>query len=81
MRTVSSPTSVDSYSASSSRDRLATFDLTMMQKVANRSLLARGYSGMFPCLRFGCSTRLVWSIRRARIRRGRVSGGSMTSSM
>jgi len=39
------------------------------------------YNGIFPCLRFGCSTRLVWRVRSARIRRGRVSGGSMTSSM
>jgi hypothetical protein len=36
---------------------------------------------MFPCFRFGCSTRLVWRVRSARISFGRVSCGTMTSSM
>ena len=39
------------------------------------------YSGMFPCLRFGVSTRLVWSVSSARISFGRVSCGTITSSM
>ena len=39
------------------------------------------YSGMLPCLRFGWSTRLVCSMRRARISFGRVWRGSITSSM
>jgi hypothetical protein len=41
----------------------------------------RAYSGMFPCLRFGVSTRLVFSVSRARISFGRVSWGMITSSM
>jgi hypothetical protein len=36
---------------------------------------------MLPCLRFGWATRLVCNVRRARISFGRVSAGSMTSSM
>ena len=43
--------------------------------------LWRAYSGIFPCLRFGVATRLVWRVSRARIRRGRVSWGTITSSM
>src|SRR3954454_22631281 len=39
------------------------------------------YSGMLPCLRFGWSTRLDCSMRRARISFGRVWRGSMPSSM
>jgi hypothetical protein len=39
------------------------------------------YSGMLPCLRFGCSMRLVCSVRSARISFGRVSWGTITSSM
>src|SRR5204863_3748752 len=39
------------------------------------------HSGMFPCLRAGTASRLVESIRSVLIRRGRVSAGSMTSSM
>ena len=39
------------------------------------------YSGMFPCLRFGISTRLVCSLSSARISLGRVSWGTITSSM
>ena len=39
------------------------------------------YSGMLPCLRFGCATRLDCSIRSALISFGRVWRGSMTSSM
>ena len=39
------------------------------------------HSGMFPCLRAGTVSRLVESIRSALIRRGRVSAGSITSSM
>ncbi len=38
------------------------------------------HSGMLPCLRGGSVVRLWRSISRARIRRGRVSRGSMTSS-
>src|SRR5438067_3164472 len=38
-------------------------------------------SGMFPCLRRGLLSRLVDSDRNAATRRGRVSCGSMTSSM
>ena len=41
----------------------------------------RGHRGMFPCLRFGRSTRLVWSVSSARISFGRVSCGTITSSM
>ncbi len=39
------------------------------------------YSGMLPCLRLGVSTRLVCSVSSARISRGRVSCGTITSSM
>ncbi len=39
------------------------------------------YSGMFPCFRFGVSTRFVWSRSSARISLGRVSCGMITSSM
>ncbi len=42
---------------------------------------SRSYSGMLPCLRFGCGTRLLCSIRSALISFGRVSRGSITSSM
>ncbi len=41
----------------------------------------RSHRGMLPCFRFGCSTRLVCSVRRARISFGRVSWGTITSSM
>jgi hypothetical protein len=40
----------------------------------------RVYSGMFPCLRFGVSTRFVCSVSSARISFGRVSCGTTTSS-
>jgi hypothetical protein len=36
---------------------------------------------MFPCLRAGIVSRFVDSIRNALINRGRVSAGSITSSM
>ena len=36
---------------------------------------------MFPCFFHGFSARLLWSMSSALIRRGRVSRGSMTSSM
>jgi len=39
------------------------------------------YRGIFPCLRFGCGTRLDCSIRSALISFGRVWRGSITSSM
>ena len=39
------------------------------------------YSGMFPCLRAGTLSRFVESMRSAWISRGRVSAGSITSSM
>ena len=39
------------------------------------------HSGMFPCLRAGIVSRFVPSIRSALIKRGRVSAGSITSSM
>src|SRR3989442_6206401 len=39
------------------------------------------YNGMFPCLRFGPGTRFVWSVSSARISLGRVSCGTITSSM
>src|SRR5438552_8365276 len=39
------------------------------------------HSGMFPCLRGGTCSRLVRSIRSDWIKRGRVSAGSITSSM
>jgi len=39
------------------------------------------YSGMLPCLRCGWATRLVCRVRSARISFGRVSCGSITSSM
>ena len=42
---------------------------------------ATTYSGMLPCLRLGVSTRLVWSVSSARISFGRVSCGTITSSM
>ena len=45
------------------------------------SRIAPRYSGMLPCFRFGRSTRLVCSVRRARISFGRVSCGTITSSM
>ena len=48
---------------------------------AEEDQLVALHSGMFPCLRFGCSTRLVCSVRRARISFGRVWCGSITSSM
>ena len=41
----------------------------------------RGYSGMFPCLRFGPCTRFVCSVSSALISFGRVSWGTITSSM
>src|SRR6478609_8751471 len=43
-------------------------------------LLAR-YRGMLPCLRAGTASRLVDSMRSALMSRGRVSAGSITSSM
>src|SRR4029079_2934084 len=46
-----------------------------------RSLLLDRYRGMLPCLRAGTASRLVDSIRNALINRGRVSAGSITSSM
>ena len=39
------------------------------------------YSGMFPCLRFGPASRLLCSVRSAMISFGRVSCGTITSSM
>jgi len=39
------------------------------------------YSGMFPCLRLGPGSRLSCSVRSATISRGRVSCGTMTSSI
>ena len=39
------------------------------------------YSGMFPCLRLGPGSRLPCSVRSATISLGRVSCGTMTSSM
>ena len=39
------------------------------------------YSGMLPCLRLGCATRLVLSVSSAAISFGRVSRGKITSSM
>ena len=48
---------------------------------AEEDQLVAFQSGMFPCFRFGCSTRLVCSVRRARISFGRVWRGSITSSM
>jgi hypothetical protein len=42
---------------------------------------ATSYSGILPCLRFGCGTRLLCSIRSALISFGLVSRGSITSSM
>ena len=39
------------------------------------------YSGIFPCFLGGLLCRLFWSISRALMSRGRVSWGSMTSSM
>ena len=39
------------------------------------------HTGMTPCLRQGRSTRLLRAIRRAAITRGRVSRGSITSSI
>ena len=38
------------------------------------------YSGMLPCFLAGLASRLLLSISRALIRRGRVRRGSMTSS-
>jgi hypothetical protein len=46
-----------------------------------RTALRATYSGMFPCLRFGMSTRFVCSVSSARISLGRVSCGMITSSM
>ena len=48
---------------------------------AEEDQLVALHSGMLPCLRFGCSTRLVCRVRSARISFGRVSCGSITSSM
>ena len=42
---------------------------------------AEPYSGMLPCLRLGPGSRLVCSVRSAVISRGRVSWGTITSSM
>ena len=42
---------------------------------------APAYSGMLPCLRLGCATRLVSSVSSAVITFGRVSCGTITSSM
>ena len=39
------------------------------------------YSGMLPCLRFGPGSRLVWSVSSAVMIFGRVSCGTITSSM
>ena len=51
--------------------------LDLLEEVA-RSL---DYSGMLPCLRFGPGSRLVSSVSSAVMTFGRVSWGTITSSM
>lgn len=55
--------------------------LKVAAPVAARRGANRAQSGMLPCFLRGMVSTLVSSIRRARITRGRVSRGSITSSM